>query len=148
MFENAGGKIKTLAATFFVFGIIGSIICAIVFGKTPDRYGDPQFNFLSFILILAAGGLGSFISCLFLYTFGDIAENVQAIASATAETAKRIKALEDTPKTPPVPASKPVGYFNSNAAATGSGNQRWVCKKCGTKNDMSSMYCKDCGEYR
>ena len=27
-------------------------------------------------------------------------------------------------------------------------NETWICKKCGEKNPVNIIYCKDCGEYK
>ena len=148
MFQNAGGKIKTLAVVLFVIGIIGSLVCAVVFGRTaPDRWGETQFSFLSFILILAVGVLSSFISSLFLYAFGDIADNIQVIASSALETAAAAKATAKAAEqtaTSSAPVSSPKPAYSHKTDTAGD----WVCKKCGTRNDKSTMFCKDCGEYR
>ena len=150
MFENAGGKIKTLAVVLFAFGIIGSIVCAIALGRTPDRWGEMHFNFLLFIAILAGGVLSGFISSLFLYAFGEMAENIQFIARSTDETAQAVKAAAKTAEQPaaagtsaPAPGPRPV-FSNRNASLSDT----WVCQKCGTRNKQPNMYCKDCGEYK
>ena len=149
MFENAGGKIKALAIFLFVIGIICSLICAVVFGRTaPDRWGDTKFNFLSFILILAGGGLSSFVSSLFLYAFGDITENIQSIAFSAAEAASAAKAAAkaaEQASAPGTPVSGPKPVYSNRNARLGDD---WVCKKCGTKNDKSALFCRDCGEYK
>ena len=142
LFENAGSTIKKLACIVLILSILASLVCAIVFGK--DRYGD--FNFWAFLGILAGGALGGFISSLFLYAFGDITENIKAMAAASAETAKAAKATAKATEATSGTASKPVSYSNSHAKVSSMGD--WVCKKCGTRNDKSAMYGKDCGEYK
>ena len=147
MFENAGSKIKVLAWILFIVGIISTLVCALVFGRTVDRWGDTKFNFGLFIAILAGGVLSSFISSLFLYAFGDIADNIQHIAKSTEETARAVQAATKAKviEQPSMPSSNPKPFYSNSNATLGD---RWVCKKCGTKNDKSAMYCKDCGEYK
>ena len=140
-FENSGTMIKKLACILFVVAILASLICAIAFGK--DRYGD--FNFWAFLGILAGGVIGSFISSLFLYAFGDITENIKAMAAASVETAKAAKATARA--TESTSASKPVSYSNSRATISATADT-WICKKCGTKNKKGNLYCVDCGEYK
>lgn len=137
LFDKAGSKIKTLAWILFFCGIVGTIVCAFVYGRTYDQWGDPEFNFLLFIVILAGGVLASFISSLFLYAFGDITENIQRIAKATEKTAAPANAAP----------SKPAVFSNSNARLFNNGDT-WVCEKCKTENPKSAMYCKNCREYR
>lgn len=79
-FENSGKTIKKIAEILFFVGIVASVICAIAFGKTPDRWGEPQFNFLVFLAILVGGIICNFIASVLLYAFGDIADNIKSMA--------------------------------------------------------------------
>ena len=71
MFKNCGKKIQGISAFLFLVGILATIVLAGVFSK--DNWGD--FNFLSFLAILASGGLSVYVVTLFLNGFGIIVEN-------------------------------------------------------------------------
>ena len=158
MFENPGRKIKTLATILFVLEVMGSFACAVLFGKAPNYRGFMEYNALYIILILVGGIIISFISSLFLYTFGDIAENIQSIAKSKAPTAgsgkdttatKNASGTKSTQTTTlpqtSAPSPVPTSYY-INRAKTGIQDDAWVCQNCGFENDKSSRYCKKCGE--
>ncbi len=67
MFENIGGKIKTLAKVLMWIGIIGFVIYGIV------MISEEQV--LLGFLIIAIGGLSSWVSSFVLYGFGQLVEN-------------------------------------------------------------------------
>lgn len=56
MFDNIGGKIKTLAEATCVLGILGSVIWAIATLMQSDYY---HVTILESILILGLGSLGA-----------------------------------------------------------------------------------------
>ena len=41
----------------------------------------------------------------------------------------------------PTPVKTPVPYYDRSSGG-------WVCKNCRTKNESTSLSCKDCGKYR
>lgn len=67
MFDNIGGKIKTLAKVLCWIGIVGSVIAAIGFFTSG--------NGITGWSMLIAGSLGSWISSFTLYALGEITEN-------------------------------------------------------------------------
>ena len=67
MFDNIGGKIKTLAKVLCWIGIVGSVIAAIGFFTSG--------NGITGWSMLIAGSLGSWISSFTLYALGEIADN-------------------------------------------------------------------------
>ena len=73
MFNNIGGKIKGLAASVTVIGIIASVIVGLVL-MTAD--GDTVFLG---ILVAALGSFVSWLSSWLLYAFGQLVENSDTI---------------------------------------------------------------------
>lgn len=86
MFDKAGSKIRRLAMVLFVIFIIGTVILAFVHGDS-----ETSFSFRKYILTLAVGGVGSYVSCLLLSAFGELVENVGVIASDTKDMASDMK---------------------------------------------------------
>ena len=73
MFDNIGGKIKTLAQVVCWIGIITSIIYGIVLMGTDD-----DLIFLGFI-VMVVGALLSWVSSFTLFGFGEIIEDTKLI---------------------------------------------------------------------
>ena len=71
MFENIGGKIKTLATVCTIIGIVVSIAVGIFYGAEAD--------FLAGLLIIILGCLSSWIGSFLLYGFGELIENTTEI---------------------------------------------------------------------
>lgn len=68
MFNNIGGKIKTLAKFVAWIGIIGSIIGGIALIATDDAF------IATGIIVLLGGSLLSWIGSFFTYGFGELIE--------------------------------------------------------------------------
>lgn len=82
MFDNIGGKIKTVAATIAWLGIIGSIIIGIIIiAEANDSYYPSATETLSGWLVIIVGSLSSWVSSFTLYGFGQLIENTDAISS-------------------------------------------------------------------
>lgn len=82
MFDNIGGKIKTVAATIAWLGIIGSIIIGIIIiAEANDSYYPSATETLSGWLVIIVGSLSSWVSSFTLYGFGQLIENTDAIFS-------------------------------------------------------------------
>ena len=77
MFNNIGGKIKTLARVMCALGICASVLGACVLWGENSLYNTPTV--LSGILLLVIGSLGSWIGSFFTYGFGELIENTKAI---------------------------------------------------------------------
>ncbi len=73
MFNNIGGKIKTLASVITWIGII----CSIVGGATMMGFLFP----LPGLLIMIVGSLASWISSFLLYAFGQLVENTDKLVN-------------------------------------------------------------------
>lgn len=75
MFDNIGGKIKTLAIVLCGVGIVASFIGGIVTsGMNQSPWG---------MLVAVAGALASWILSFFIYGFGELIEKVTEIAENT-----------------------------------------------------------------
>ena len=72
MFDNIGGKIKTIAKIGCWVGIIASAILGILLMM--------EEGFFAGIIVMVALGLASWISSLTLYGFGDLIENTAITA--------------------------------------------------------------------
>lgn len=82
MFDNIGGKIKTVAATIAWLGIIGSIIIGIIIiAEANDSYYPSATETLSGWLVIIVGSLSSWVSSFTLYGFGQLIENTDIISS-------------------------------------------------------------------
>lgn len=71
MFENIGGKIKTLAKVFCALGIVASVISGVLLFT---------YDFFIGIITLLLGSVGAWISSFCLYGFGELIEKVTNIA--------------------------------------------------------------------
>ena len=81
MFDNIGGKIKTLAKVLCWIGIVGSVIAAIGFFTSG--------NGITGWSMLIAGPLASWISSFTLYALGEIADNSATQAGLIRKWAER-----------------------------------------------------------
>lgn len=72
MFNNAGSKLKVLAKWLFLLNVLaGIILCITLFSKTSG------FS----ILFIPSGLLIGTVSCLLLYAFGEICEDIKTIVA-------------------------------------------------------------------
>ena len=82
MFDNIGGKIKTVAATIAWLGIIGSIIIGIIIiAEANDSYYPSAMGTLGGWLVMIVGSLSSWVSSFTLYGLGQLIENTDTISS-------------------------------------------------------------------
>ena len=77
-----------LAIFGFILAVIASFVCAIVFGRTVDRYADTTFNFWLFLLILVSDIVGSYLGSMFIFAFGRLVNNSQCTAEYNKATAQ------------------------------------------------------------
>ena len=92
MFENVGGKIKTLAKVTTWIGIIASIIVGFGVMFTQKSGG----GFLMGLLIMAVGSFASWLASLSSYAFGQLVENSDILVMRTRASSP----------TPPLTASQ------------------------------------------
>lgn len=82
MFDNIGSKIKTVATTIAILGIIGSIIIgSVMIKEANDSYYPSATETLSGWLVIIVGSLSSWVSSFTLYGFGQLIENTDIISS-------------------------------------------------------------------
>ena len=137
MFDNIGGKIKTLAQVFCWIGIVSSALSGLVIMFDDD--------FLLGILIAAIGALLSWISSFTLYGFGQLIENSEIANGNTYEIYQLLKKSlpekekEDEKKT--VSPTVPTSYNKSSTDC-------WYCKECDSRNEANARFCKSCGTFK
>lgn len=135
MFEDIGGKMKTVAMAMFILGCIASVIGAFTLGW--------------FVIII--GPLFSWLGSIGLYGMGELIDettrncciNKEILEILRKQKRENEKATQSSDKKPAV-----VSNVSSNLHHTASAGETWRCEKCGTVNDSASLYCKDCGTYR
>ena len=135
MFEDIGEKMKTVAEIMFILGCIASVIGAFTLGW--------------FVIII--GPLFSWLGSIGLYGMGELIDettrncrvNNEILEILRKQKRENEKATQSSDKKPAV-----VSNVSSNLHRTASAGETWRCEKCGTVNDSTSWYCKDCGNYR
>lgn len=87
MFDNIGGKIKTLAKIICWIGIIASVISGIaLMASGANRYYSGPGPVLLGILTIVFGSLASWIGSFFTYGFGQLIENTDEIRGKKSST--------------------------------------------------------------
>ena len=142
MFDNIGGKIKTLAVVVCVVGMIASLIFAIVLWSM-DSYRTPTIALGFGVLI--GGCVVSWVGSFFTYGFGQLIEDTAAIREALKPTSKpeiemrpMMNAPEHEARTKPVLQYAPIVGKKTE-------NLRWTCQKCKCINTSSNDICSCCG---
>lgn len=133
MFDNIGGKIKTLAQVVCWIGIV----CAIISGFVII-VNDKDSFFLGFIIIVI-GSLISWISSFTLYGFGEIIDQLKC----SNEWLEKIAPGQEKTTEP-----RKSYYTSSTPTVKRTANGGWICKKCNTENSSTAQFCKDCGTYK
>ena len=84
MFDNIGKKIKTLAKVLVWIGIIAALVLGIVFLViSGDVHGSAKSTFVfSGLIFLIAGPFLCWISCFFIYGFGELIDKTCDIQAA------------------------------------------------------------------
>ena len=167
MFNDIGGKIKTLATVTCWIGIIGSVIYGIVLTIEADP--------LAGIGLMVIGALISWISCFVLYGYGELIDNTDATQYDTREmiaklnmylpritiATEKIAGIQPAPMNPTVarpkaappmmnPAANPAPFTASETAAPAAPHRAAkTCASCGrtceVNLDTPNNYCPYCG---
>ena len=125
------GKVcKGTSIILFILDFIGSIVLGY------------KFNWVVFLYGVFAG----FIFCLLIYALGEIIDQLECSNGNTYELYQLLKKIapEEEKKTEP----KKSYLTPSTPTVEKTADGGWICKKCGTKNDGSAQFCKDCGTYK
>ena len=127
MFDNIGGKIKTLAKVVCWIGIIACIITGIVLMATGED------SILVGILTAVVGSLLSWVSSFVLYGFGQLVENSDTLVQQN-QTHR---------------ANKGENFGNTSnikqvAVSPTESQHEWRCDSCGEM--ISSSPCPYCGK--
>ena len=128
MFDNIGGKMKSLAVVLFVLGAIGSAISGFVMMSI-----DEDMIFFGLLTIIF-GVLTSWIGTWMLYGFGELIEKTTEIAENTRGGAPR--AGYAAPQT----YAAPQGYAAQAYAAA------IHCPNCGKELTEGTKFCPGCGK--
>ena len=149
MFENVGEKIKLVAKISFICLCIASFVVAIYYWS-----GFDESTFIGF-LILVAGCAVSYVGSLFLYAFGELVEKTTKIeqnmymSKASKNTVGNNSVSTKTSTQTAygnLAVQRPQDRQPSQPVSEDSG--KWVCKKCGAKNQEFAQYCKSCGSWK
>lgn len=128
------GKIAIIAVINLVFGIIASIIGALIGGE-----GRFFFTILLFVLCLVT----VYMQYCIIMAIAEILESQELIR-------KEIYLLSDKIDRNPMPIEN--SKYNSNGRADLFGykpvSREWACKSCGTLNRSTTISCRDCGTYK
>ena len=131
MFDNIGGKIKTLAKVICWIGIIGSVILAIImFASAEDSYNEETNIMLGFVFLIG-GTLLSWIGSFFAYGFGELIEKATEIEKNTRENRVCTEAPKNNFQSHSI-------THKENATA-----HKWRCENCGKMTSKSP--CENCG---
>lgn len=156
MFDNIGGKIKGLAKFVCWAGIVMSVLMGIltmVGASQSSSYGygyrsSGGAGFLGGLIVMVAGGLGSWLGSLALYGFGELVDNVSSIAGKMAtlnsdgskSSLSQVASL--TQRARPSTPSRPLSQIPAlNQHSTDS----WICKNCNEQNPSIRTACQNCG---
>ncbi len=133
MFDNIGGKIKSLAQIACWIGMVCSVIWGIVVWVE-------ELGFWLGLGIIVLGSLASWISTFTLYGFGQLIEN-------SDYQKYYLKKLVDKEKEPVTVVHREVLKNSDNSqSATPEKKEithRWACNSCGKMRSQSP--CEFCG---
>ena len=132
MFDNIGGKIKTLAKVLCWVGIIFSVLIAIILFieakegsyRTEDLYMKLGCIYLIF------GPLISWVSSFFMYGFGELIERTTEVALNTRHLRQATRNNKDN-------------SLNRNIISDSEDSHKWRCEKCGLL--INKTPCPNCG---
>ena len=140
MFDNIGNKAKNCAYILCVLGIVGSFILAFVYRNDTAiiagnyyNHAETNFNAVRFFFILIGGSLGSYISSMVLYGYGEIVDNSNLILYHIQNNKTKEKEFSSN-----VPTHS---AFQESATI-----KHKTCPKCGSEISANSKTCSYCGE--
>ena len=131
MWDNIGHRLQSLAKVLCWIGIAGSIIWGIVLMTKTNRY---QSTILSGIIYIVVGCLASWVGSWAIYGLGIVVEYVENGGGRSSFVDNSAGIAVHTAET-----------SDGGILTTGS---YWTCPKCKTRNPMSKIECRECGEIR
>lgn len=142
MFDNIGGKIKTVATTIAWLGIIGSIIIGIIIiAEANDSYYPSATETLSGWLVIIVGSLSSWVSSFTLYGFGQLIENTDVISSKyVVNTPDKAQSSSNGVKSS-TNYDKTQASSNDTASSTNRTSCIGTCELC-DKENVKVVRCK------
>ena len=136
MFDNIGGKIKGLAVTICVIGIMASVIGAIGLWAM-NNYRNPTVALG--IVVLVGGCLLSWIGSFFMYGFGQMIEDIAAIRVALQNN-------DEGRQTPDERVQRPMVSVGTDEKEPHK--VAWRCSKCVGFNGSDAVKCQFCGKLK
>ena len=151
MFENIGEKIK---AFVYVVCWIGIGLCCLV-GLILLFTG----NILSGLLTAAIGSLSTWLSCFFVYGFGELITQTTIVAENTQELKSKLNALSQNAAASAQPAPIPAPVYNPAPAPVHApaapaapvtpvsvpNSDSIQCPQCHTVQPANRNVCWSCG---
>ena len=129
MFDNIGGKIKTLAKVVCGIGMVVSIAYGL---RTMDRsWSDDRI--LSGVIVMAIGCLISWISVFILYGFGELIEKTSSIERIMRMSQPNANPYNNMQYYNQQNNSAQNAYQQSNTNRENT-TQTWQCQRCGSHN--------------
>ncbi len=157
MFDDIGGKIKTLAKVTCGLGIAASIIGAIALWMQNSRYTP---TILMGALVLGLGCLGSWVGSFITYGFGQLIENTDdihednmKIHTDNLEIQRLLKiqnegSVGSTARPVPVVHHTGTNASKSQVNESAPANEEWTCSNCGLTNSRYVYRCINCDAKR
>jgi hypothetical protein len=130
MYSSIGGKIKGLAVFLAVTGSLGCIVYGILILDQAGQYLGAQSLAVTGWAVMIGGTIGSWLSSLALYGFGELIEMTQKIHQLLVRS--QSSAAEDT------------GWSGGRQSVQYRAGGTWKCPSCGYANSLADMYCVNC----
>lgn len=137
MFENVGGKIKTLVKVVFFLEVIVFIVGGIIIASS---YHSDEMIWTG-VGVAVVGPLVAWISSLALYAFGELVESNLRISRGVERLTGSNTAVQQDPKT-----AVNTNSFSAQSTQTDSTVTYWTCSRCKRENSDYSAECWYCGE--
>lgn len=144
MFDDIGGKIKTLAKITCGLGIAASIIGVIALWMQNSNYNPTT---IIGVLVLVLGSLASWIGSFFTYGFGQLIENTNTIHSDNLKIQELLKEPKEENASSTTEAH-PTRTSQFQSIESLHSNDEWECAVCGMRNSKRTNSCINCGHRR
>lgn len=149
--------LKVIAVIDFILSFVGGIIAGKTVGDIQYLgFGAPVergFSWQIMIILWIAG----FLEGIILLALGEILSRLDVLSNNDVEIYTKLTQMNSgndsdnkgnfAQSTNAAKATSPSFPARPKPIQPPKKNQ-WACIKCGTKNDESTRFCKDCGAYR